>query len=336
MDKYFVCLANSFKRGGRCVAGIEVIPEKNGKWIIARNQDGSPHWIRPIASTQYGEIPNHIAFNIKLLHVVKLIDVKACPKHAHSENLHYSQLEVYQLFYPSELAILNQFVDTTHQSVFGNRGKAISVEMLLGLSYSLMLIHVKNANAYIDESREKSKNRMRFSYFGTEYDFPITDPIFLDEFRKQPERFVNIPDVFLTLSLGLEFEGWHHKLVAGVILHNGSFSSQTVKQEEQSQELQPDWFDEYELELERLLDQKTEIEGKINELRKKLLTKMENCGIDRVQSHQFSVRYTPAKTVMQFDSRAFRTENENLYSYYCRPKQREASITVKRIMDNNT
>jgi len=33
---------------------------------------------------------------------------------------------------------------------------------------------------------------------------------------------------------------------------------------------------------------------------------------------------------MQFDSKAFRTENEELYSNYCKPKQREASIVVKR------
>ena len=34
--------------------------------------------------------------------------------------------------------------------------------------------------------------------------------------------------------------------------------------------------------------------------------------------------------IKQFDSRAFREENEELYSNYCKPKQREASITVKR------
>ena len=57
---------------------------------------------------------------------------------------------------------------------------------------------------------------------------------------------------------------------------------------------------------------------------------MESHGLEKLHSDQFSVSYTPAKTVMQFDSRTFRIENEELYSSYCKPKQREASIVVKR------
>ena len=57
---------------------------------------------------------------------------------------------------------------------------------------------------------------------------------------------------------------------------------------------------------------------------------MESHGLDKIHSEQFSVSYTPAKTIMQFDSRAFRSENEELYTNYCKPKQREASIVVKR------
>ncbi|MBQ5510821.1 MAG: hypothetical protein IIT94_06750, partial [Prevotella sp.] len=71
-------------------------------------------------------------------------------------------------------------------------------------------------------------------------------------------------------------------------------------------------------------------EGKINELRQKILKQMENHGLDRINSRQFSVSYTPSKTIMQFDSKAFREEYEELYSNFCKPKQREASIVVKR------
>ena len=57
---------------------------------------------------------------------------------------------------------------------------------------------------------------------------------------------------------------------------------------------------------------------------------MERYGVEKVNARLISVTYTPAKTVMQFDSRSFRAENEELYSSYCKPKQREASIVVKR------
>ena len=80
MDKIFICLANSFKYGGRCIAGIEINVTADNHWQIIHNADGSPHWIRPIAKdTDYGEIPEGEAIYIKLLSVVKLTGVVACP-----------------------------------------------------------------------------------------------------------------------------------------------------------------------------------------------------------------------------------------------------------------
>ncbi len=336
MDKYFVCLANSYKRGGRCVAGVEIAYNQQKQWEIVRNENGNPHWIRPVADTQHGEIPIYIAYTIKLLSVVKLADVHPCPDHVHYENYRYSRMEICPLVYPSEMATLNQFVDSTHQSVFNSHGKAIPADVVSKLNYSLMLIHAENAQAYVDENREKSKNRMNFTYYGAEYDLPITDPTFLDEFRAQPERFAHIPNVFLTLSLGLEFEGWHHKLVAGVIIPSDSLLPHDIEQETSGKDLQTDWFDEYERELVLLIDKKAEIENRISEVRQKLLTQMEHHGVDKVSSKHFTVSYTPAKTVMQFDSKAFRTENKELYSSYCKPKQRDASIVVKRIVNDQS
>lgn len=405
MDKYFICLANSYKRGGRCVAGVEIVSDNSGGWKPVRNDDGRPRWIRPIAKTTYGEIPNFMAEDIELFSVVKLTNVASCPEQAHVENVYYSRMEQCEYNVSLEPSILNQLIDNKHQSIFQNRGRAVSAEMLMDINYSLMLVHPDKAGAYRDENREKSKNRMKFTYYGVEYDFPITDPAFLDEFKRKPERYDNIPDVYLALSLGLEFEGWHHKLVAGVIiptdsakpldtepisymeqqkqLHHNAYAKWTNEDDEQLcnfveegtsiQELcrifgrnegairsrisklgldveistphifdngtnssnmpqnnQSDWFDEYEQELARLLDKKTEIEEQINEVRVKILQGMESHGLNKIQSEHFSVSYSPAKTVMQFDSRAFRFENEDLYMSYCKPKQRESSIVVKR------
>lgn len=321
MDKFFVCLANSYKRGGRCIAGVEIVSDNNGGWKPALNEDGRPRWIRPIAQTTYGEIPNYVAQGITILSLVKLTDVVLCPEEAHVENVNYSRIEKCSYEIALEPSILNDFIDTAHQSIFHSRGRAVSAEMLSSIHYSLMLIHANRACAYIDENREKSKNRMKFSYYGAEYDLPITDPAFIEQLKQNPEGYISINDAYLTLSLGLEFEGWHHKLVAGVIIPNTTEFPNVIKQ---------DWFDEYERELARLLDMKNEIEEQINEVRAKILQQMESHGIEKIRSEQFSVSYTPARTVVQFDSKAFRTENEELYSNYCRPKLREASIVVKR------
>lgn len=405
MDKYFICLANSYKRGGRCIAGVEIVSDNNGGWKPARNEDGRPRWIRPIAKTAYGEIPNYVAVGIEILSVVRLTDVVPCPEQAHVENVYYSRMEQCKYNISLEPGIMNQLLDSKHQSIFHNRGRAVSAEMLVGINYSLMLIHPDKASAYRDENREKSKNRMKFTYYGVEYDFPITDPSFLEEFKREPEHYGDIPDVYLSLSLGLEFEGWHHKLVAGVIiltdsakphdteaisymeqqkqLHHNAYARWTTEDDDQlcclveegvsiqelcrifgrnegairsrinklglvvkistphifdngtncssmSQNYQSDWFEEYGQELAQLLDKKNEIEKRINEVRAKIQQGMEAHGLDKLHSEQFSVSYTPARTVIQFDSKAFRMENEELYSSYCKPKLREASIVVKR------
>ena len=392
MDKYFICLANSYKRGGRCVAGVEIVFDANGGLKPVYDDDGRPRWIRPIATTTYGEIPNYVAEGIKLLSIVKLYNVVPCPNKPHTENVYYSKIEQCEFDLSNDVNIINHLFDNTHQSIFHNRGRAVSAEMSMGINYSLMLIHAENAYAYIDENREKSKNRMSFTYYGADYDFPITDPIFLDKFKKEPERYVIIPDVYLTLSLGLEFEGWHHKLVAGVIiptdgsqtnyvegntymeqqkrLHTNAYAKWTPEDDNRLKELygkgtsvqeltqifrrnegaiysrisklglederivpqqtDKNWFDKYDQELARLLDKRNEIDEQINEVRTKILEQMESYGLDKIHSEKLSVSYTPAKTVMQFDSRAFREENELLYINYCKPKQREASIVVKR------
>lgn len=395
-DKFFICLANSYKRGGRCVAGIEIVFDANGELKPVCNGDGRPRWIRPIATTTYGEIPNYVAEGIKLLSIVKLYNVVPCPNKPHTENVYYSKLEQCKYDLSHDISIINHLFDNTHQVLFHNRGRAVSAEMSMGINYSLMLIHAENACAYIDENREKSKNRMSFTYYGADYDFPITDPIFLEEFKKEPERFANIADVYLTISLGLEFEGWHHKLVAGVIiptvssqnknvvdvsymeqqkrLHANAYAKWTPEDDEQlkvlyrngtsiqeltklfgrnegaiysrisklgledergiPQQTEKNWFDKYDQELARLLDKRNEIDEQINEVRAKILKQMESQGLDKINSEQFSVSYTPAKTVMQFDTRAFREENESLYLNYCKSKQREASIVVKRNINN--
>ncbi len=405
MDKYFICLANSYKRKGRCIAGVEIVYDSNGKWKPIRNEDGRPLWIRPIAKTTYGEIPNYVGECIQMLSVVKLTDVISCPDGAHTENVYYSRIEQCNDSFSQESSIMDQLIDTKHQSIFHNRGRAVSAKKLKETNYSLMLIHPDCACAYRDENREKSKNRMKFTYCDIEYDFPITDPVFLDEFKRRPNCYDDIPDVYLAISLGLEFEGWHHKLVAGVIIptdstesyntkgvsymaqqkqkHHNAYAKWTTEDDEQlrnhieeglsiqelccifgrnegairsriiklgldssistphqfdkvtynsaiSKQNRQMWFDKYERKLASLLDKKRIIEEQINEVRSEILQEMESHGLEKLHSTQFSVSYTPAKAVMQFDSRAFRIENKELYSCYCKPIQREASIVIKR------
>lgn len=324
MDKYFICLANSYKHGGRCVAGIEIAFDAEGKPAIIRHPDGRPRWIRPISKDSDGSISNEIAQDIKLLSVVKLTDAVPCPDKAHVEDTKYSQMECQHGCFIPSADLMELCLDNKHQAVFYFRGKAIPAVMVERLDYSLMLIKPDKAQAYVDEEREKSKYRMKFTYYGSNYDFPITDPIFLEAFRTKPECYTDLKNIYLTLSLGQEFEGFHYKLVAAVIQTGESLY----------QEKADDWFEEYDKALENLIKQKKEIEEQIASMRAEIVSQMEQRGLEKVDSNKFSVVYIPAKTVMQFDGKAFRLENEDLYSQYCKPHQKEASIVVRRKKPN--
>lgn len=90
------------------------------------------------------------------------------------------------------------------------------------------------------------------------------------------------------------------------------------------------WFEEYEQELDELLTKKAEIEENIKAIRSKVLQQMEERNLDTLESNKYSISYYPPRTIMQFDSKTFKEDYEDLYTSYCTPKEKEASIVVKR------
>ena len=217
MDRLFICLANSYKRGGRCIAGIEIRFNASGHWGIVRDTRGNPAWLRPVTKTLYGEVPTDEALTFELLSIVRVIGAEPCPNCAHSENVYYSRLEQTHLKVQLSDVVAKHLFDNLHQEIFYNQGKAIHPTVYAKGHYSLMFLRPDNALVYVDIDREKPQFRMEFSYCGARYDFPITDPDFLDFLRDDPEQIGDFPEILITVSLGLEHEGWHHKLVAGVI-----------------------------------------------------------------------------------------------------------------------
>ena len=94
MDTYFVCLANSLKRGGRCIAGVEIRIDDSRNWTVVRKADGSPKWIRPIdETTEFGEIRIGEAQFIPLLSVVRLKSIVPIPCQSHTEDVHYAMMK---------------------------------------------------------------------------------------------------------------------------------------------------------------------------------------------------------------------------------------------------
>jgi len=240
MDKYFICLANSYKHGGRCIAGVE-LELKDSRWRIVRDDRGMPKWIRPVLRySASGEIPNVIAIGISTLDVVCIEGVEACPVGAQVENVYFSNMYVTGKRYDASLKLLERFTDDSHLHIFYNYGKAVTPEIYQNLgTQSIILIHALDAEVYIKETyTDNPRYRVRFSYHSHVYDFPITDPDYIKDIRSGRKSVGCKQQLFITCSLGVKHEGWHPKLAACVFevehdawdssnIHPANFSYET-------------------------------------------------------------------------------------------------------------
>lgn len=199
------------------MAGVELTLTDNGQWNIVRNTDGSPHWIRPVdETTANGEIPNFQAADIPLFSVVKLSGIHPYPHHAHSEDHYYFQMERVDAITPSQ-NLMEELVDKVHKEFFFTKDRTLSVADYNNGTYSLMLIKPERTELVTEEIDSVVKYRLRVLYGGTTYVLPITDPVYRDYIEHHPDAIGKTVDAWLTLSIGMEFEGEHHKLVAAVI-----------------------------------------------------------------------------------------------------------------------
>jgi hypothetical protein len=228
MDAYFVCLANSLKRGGRCIAGVEVTIDDAKNWTVVRKADGSPKWIRPIdETTEFGEIRIGEAQFIPLLSVVRLKSIVPIPNQAHTEDVHYTMMQVVGKVKASD-EVLQQFVDNIHQVVFYGTDRAIDIPTYAAGDHSLMSVRADEAEIVADVREDKTRYRMLMGYRGVTYDLSVTDPYYIELLNEKRVNIGKQPDVYVTLSLGLVYEERHHKLIAAVITPSSNGDQSTT------------------------------------------------------------------------------------------------------------
>lgn len=220
MKKYFICLANSKKYGERCIAGIEVIKNEVSGYTIVK-KDGKPKWIRPVSGEEHGQVSADLVGNINLLDIVEINETEEAPNGYQSENIKFesSTLKVVGKIKNSSTH-LDLLSDNQQLNLFGNKGKALPLDTIATTSTSLTLIKVQNAIVNIRREYGKEQYRLSFSFNSANYDLPITDVVFLEKCVKSDSISIGeaLPnDIYIAVSLGVEYEGWHYKLVAGVI-----------------------------------------------------------------------------------------------------------------------
>ena len=218
MEKQIICMGNSYKNGGRCLAGIEIQNTASGVSIV-KNNYGLPKWIRPVMANGDNGLPECMVGSFTMLDILSVDVTDTVPTGSHCENVHFASIKkVGRLGQNSQN--LNPLCDTWHTMIFGNRGKAVPNEVFENGDYSLMFIKPESpviTMQYDDYGHEKY--RIQFIYKGNQYDFPLTDTRYINELRSRTKTCGgrNTGDLYLTLSLGVNHYDWHYKLVAGVI-----------------------------------------------------------------------------------------------------------------------
>jgi hypothetical protein len=208
-----VCLANSWKRGGRCIAGKTVHP--------------THRWYRPVTSRQGGELSRTEysypdGSEVALLDLLEYQALRPSPQPHHPEDIliadgrHPVKVGTFPLQnlpdlvdHPADL-----WLDATTASQ--NRDR-IPDSNAVPLHNSLYLIPVPG----FETRREitfsgRPRLRCNFMYAGLPYNLAITDPTFTEQYVHGPENR-QFGAALLTISLSEPFDGYLYKLVAALL-----------------------------------------------------------------------------------------------------------------------
>jgi hypothetical protein len=217
-----VCLANSYKHDNRCVAGISLVTKK---------------WVRLIGRTIPGCLTRHEARYLDgaapaPLDVIELELDDACGSNSHPEDVFVartpwrclkrfdtpSEFETLLAAVISEPVVLEGYSDRIDMGRFEKTpAKA-----------SLALISPEDLWWWIRDDKGKRRFRAIFRLGNAgrvRYDLPVTDPAWLDQLHLLPSGIFPhamlcgnpCPRTLLTASLSEPFDGFHYKLIAGVI-----------------------------------------------------------------------------------------------------------------------
>lgn len=220
--KRIVCLANSRKLSGRCIAGRELINDFPGDWI------------RPISTRMHPEISEHKCryedgSDLRLLDIVDiplqrhqpwdhqqenwLLDPKYCWKKVDE----YSWNDLQQLS-ETEGALWQKGCSTRTGS-----NDRIPLDLAKDETSSLKLIHIDKLSLRVFAPGKyygNSKRRVqgKFHFGNNYYALWITDPDIGETYLKREDGNYNLGECYLTISLGgPNDDSYCYKLIAAVM-----------------------------------------------------------------------------------------------------------------------
>ena len=220
--KRILCLANSRKLSGRCIAGKEV---------LANGEIGG--WIRPVSDRETEEVSEwerqyENGSDPCLLDVIDVPLLNAKPKDYQQENWLIDPEFYWEKVRSVTKAELMQYTDPVsslwidgHSTVNGQNDR-IPLDDTSSLTDSLRFIRVKNLELHVSRPGMAFGNyrrsvQGRFDYNGMDYWLRVTDPGYERKYLQQPNGEYQIGECFLTVSLAEPYRGDAYKLIAAII-----------------------------------------------------------------------------------------------------------------------
>lgn len=215
--KTLLCLANSRKHSGRCVAGLELREGRIGEWV--RPVSDRPSEELSIEDRRYED-----GSDVRVLDIVTIAFKEHRPHGCQQEN-HVIDDGYYWAregrFEAAELlghARKSGPLWVDGASSYSGQNDRISVEAANRLSSSLLLVAPKRAAIQVVRGLKKLQVRLDFQLTNARYNFVVTDPRVEADYLGRGEGEFQLPaETVLCVSLGEPFEGYRYKLAAGIV-----------------------------------------------------------------------------------------------------------------------
>ena len=237
MGKHILVLAKSWKEGGYCIAGPEVIFRADGTRSLGTQ------WVRPVHARGDGQltgpIPQALCRQVSVLDVIRLDEAEHAPSAVQPENW---QVAAHPLSPQSRFTRLDLLQTLAERSgpVWADphtaRDDQVSSRVAQASGRSLLLVAPENLvfSLRLQACQQGLKPRISvsFSHQGRHFTgIPVTDPALCRVYRNQFPKAVgqvvectlhNRDRYWLTLSLSPQWkDGNHYLLAAAVIDHTG-------------------------------------------------------------------------------------------------------------------
>jgi hypothetical protein len=219
--KQIVCLANSRKLQGRCIAGKEIVSGK------------AAGWIRPVSAREHEEVSEDErqfsdGSDPRVLDIIDVPLLNPKPRDYQKENWLLDPEQYWVKVGRLEWTRLEEFIEEAKplwidgHHTYNGRNDKIPLSLAGSLESSLCLVRVDRMQLSVFKPGEAFgdlKRRVQgcFKHYDTEYRLWVTDPSIARAYLARPDGNYELAECFLSISLGEAYKGASYKLIAAIL-----------------------------------------------------------------------------------------------------------------------